>query len=257
MPLQARKLRLAVEETCMRFGVISDIHANLVALETVLDDIGPVDQYWCLGDVVGYGPQPNECVERLLDLDHVVIMGNHDAAAIGRISARDFNGDARRALQWTARKLTKTSVDYLKGAAETLQHDHVLLVHGSPRDPIWEYITTVEQAEAAFAGATSPYIFVGHTHVPVIFAQGPDGAVLAARPENELVLKLGSERLLINPGSVGQPRDGDPRAAYAIVDTESRHVEFHRVEYDIPEAQRRMKAAGASEWLTLRLAHGR
>lgn len=241
----------------MRFAVISDIHANLVAFEAVIDGVGAVDQYWCLGDVVGYGPQPNECVERLLELDHVVIMGNHDAAAIGQVSAREFNTEARKAITWTAKQLSKTSIDYLKAAPEHLSHDEVLLVHGSPRDPIWEYITTPEQAAAAFAVATQPYIFVGHTHVPMVFVEDSEGNILDGVPGDGIMLHLASQRLLLNPGSVGQPRDGDPRAAYAIVDSDLRQVEFHRIDYDIGEAQRRMQDVGASEWLTARLAHGR
>lgn len=241
----------------MRFGLISDIHANLVAFEKVLEDMAAVDQYWCLGDIVGYGPQPNECIETLLELDHVVVMGNHDAGAIGQISVRSFNGEARRAIEWTARELSRSSVSYLKAMPEQLQHGEVLLVHGSPRDPIWEYITTSEQASDAFATTENPYVFVGHTHLPAVFVRDSAGKVLVGAPSDDMMLKLGSERLLVNPGSVGQPRDGDPRAAYAVLDSAARHIEFHRVEYDISEAQRRMKAAGASDWLTTRLAHGR
>lgn len=241
----------------MRFGLISDIHANLVALETVLDDMGPVDQYWCLGDIVGYGAQPNECVETLLDLDHVAIIGNHDAASIGKASPRSFNGEARRAIEWTARQLTKENTNYLKSLPETMEHNQVLLVHGSPRDPVWEYITNQEQAQEAFNDTETPYIFVGHTHVPIVFVRDSQGKIFDGVPEDGMALRLGAERVLLNPGSVGQPRDGDPRAAYAVVDSDKLMVEFHRVEYDIEEAQRRMKSSGASEWLTTRLAHGR
>ncbi len=241
----------------MRFGVISDIHSNLIALDAVLDSMGSVDQYWCLGDVVGYGPEPNECIERLLELDHVAVVGNHDAAAIGAASPRLFNGEARRAVEWTARVLTKESAEYLRSLPEQMEHDQVLLVHGSPRDPIWEYVTSRGQAADAFAASEVQYLFVGHTHIPLVFVQDSQGKVLSGAPEDDLTLRLGSERLLINPGSVGQPRDGDPRAAYAIVDSDRMLVEFHRVEYDVEEAQRRMKTMGASEWLTSRLAYGR
>jgi predicted phosphodiesterase len=241
----------------MRFGVISDIHGNLVALEAVLADMGDVDQLWCLGDVVGYGPQPNECMELLLDSDHVAVMGNHDAAAVGLIPARSFNGEARRALEWTARRLTKEHKAYLKGLPERLEHNQVLLVHGSPLDPVWEYITTREQASDALAASSSPYVFVGHTHLAAVYVEDADGRVLAAAPTPDTELPLGERKALVNPGSVGQPRDGDARAAYAVVDSEEPRVEFHRVEYDIPEAQRRMRAAGASDWLTERLQYGR
>ncbi|MEJ7652039.1 MAG: metallophosphoesterase family protein [Chloroflexia bacterium] len=226
----------------MRFGVISDIHSNLIALETVLEDIGEVDQYWCLGDVVGYGPQPNECIQTLLDLDHVVIMGNHDAGAIGKISVRDFNGEARRAIEWTARELTPEGKAFLRSAPEQLTHNEVLLVHGSPRDPIWEYITTPMQAEAAFADSDRPCIMVGHTHLQTAFVRDSSGRVLMGAPEDDMLLPIDDQRMLINPGSVGQPRDGDPRAAYVVVDSDERTVEFHRVKYDVEEAQRRMKA---------------
>ncbi|MDP9350125.1 MAG: metallophosphatase family protein [Chloroflexota bacterium] len=241
----------------MRFGIISDIHGNLVALQTVLDSMGSVDQYWCLGDVVGYGPDPEECVQTLLDLDHVVVMGNHDAAAVGVISPRSFNGEARRALEWTTRQLGRESLSYLKSMPEQLPRNEILLVHGTPRDPIWEYLTSVEQAREVFSGMENAYTFVGHTHVPLVFVQDRDGQVLAGTPQDGMLLKLASERVLVNPGSVGQPRDGDPRAAYAVVDSEQMTVEFHRVEYDIAETQKRMRAAGASGWLTERLAYGR
>ncbi|MBA2362907.1 MAG: metallophosphoesterase family protein [Chloroflexia bacterium] len=241
----------------MRFGVFSDIHANLVALQAVLQDMGPVDQYWCLGDVVGYGPSPNECVQALLDLDHVLVMGNHDAAAVGVLSPRDFNGEARRALEWTARTLARDSMAYLKAAPEQLTRGEILLVHGSPREPLWEYITNVEQAQGNFAVTENPYTFIGHTHVPLVFLLDREGHALSGTPEDGMLLRLAGERMLINPGSVGQPRDGDPRASYAIVDNEQMHVEFHRVEYDIPETQSAMKAMGASPWLMERIAYGR
>ncbi|MDQ3855340.1 MAG: metallophosphatase family protein [Chloroflexota bacterium] len=237
--------------------MISDIHANLVALEAVLTDMGQVDQYWCLGDVVGYGPEPNECIQALLELDHVIVVGNHDAGAVGRISVRDFNGEARRAIEWTSRQLDKDGVAYLRSAPEKLERNDVMLVHGSPRDPIWEYITTPEQAGDAFADSERAYVLAGHTHLQTVFVQDSSGTVFPGIPADDMMLRLGAERVLINPGSVGQPRDGDPRAAYAIVESRSRHVEFHRVEYDIAETQRRMRAAGMSEWLTARLAHGR
>lgn len=241
----------------MRFGIISDIHANLVALQQVLESMGTVDQYWCLGDVVGYGPEPEECVQTLLDLDHVVVMGNHDAAAVGIISARSFNSEARRAIEWTSRQLSRESLNYIKGMPEQLPQNEILLVHGTPRDPIWEYLTTTEQAREIFAGIDNPYTFVGHTHVPLVCVQDRDGRVLAGTPEDGMLMRLASERVIANPGSVGQPRDGDPRAAFAIVDSDQMIVEFHRVEYDIAETQKRMRAAGASEWLTERLAYGR
>ncbi len=241
----------------MRFGLLGDIHANLVALDAVLADMGPVDQYWCLGDVVGYGPQPSECIERLCELDHVVVMGNHDAAAIGRISARSFNGDARRAIEWTSRQLDRSDSSYIRGMPDKLQHDQVLLVHASPSDPLWEYITSTSQAAEAFESTDAPYTFVGHTHIPLVFLLDAQGTILPGTPSDKMLLRLGNERLLINPGSVGQPRDGDPRAAYAIIDTGTATVEFHRVEYDILEAQTRMQNVGASEWLTERLAYGR
>lgn len=241
----------------MRFGIISDIHANLVALDAVLADMGPVDQYWCLGDVVGYGPQPNECIQRLLDLDHAVVMGNHDAAAVGEASVRTFNGEARRAIQWTASVLSRESLAYLETLPERLEHDDILLVHGSVRDPIWEYVTTREQASELLAVTEQPYTLSGHTHIPAVFVRDSSGAVLAGRPDDEMELRLVGEHMIVNPGSVGQPRDGDPRAGYALIDTERMSVQFHRVEYDISETQRRMREVGAGEWLVERLAHGR
>jgi len=241
----------------LRFGIISDIHANLVALQAVLEDMGDVDQYWCLGDVVGYGPQPNECIDLLRELDHVVVMGNHDAAAAGVISMREFNSDARRSIQWTIRQLRDDNMKYLKEMPEHLEHEHVYLVHGSPSDPIWEYILTPEQAQEAFNFTKQQIIFVGHSHIQMVFAHRKEGEPIAGRPEDDYALRIGSNRMLINPGSVGQPRDGDPRAAYAILDVDRELIEFHRVQYDIEKTQQMMRAIGSSEWLIQRLSYGR
>jgi len=214
-----------------RVLVLSDIHANLAALETVLADAERVDflgekgfeQVWCLGDVVGYGPDPNECVERLRSFgdDHICVVGNHDWAVLGELPVDDFNPEARRAVLWTREQLTPESRDYLKGlSAEPLARGDFTITHGSPRHPVWEYIIHPHTAAENFAYFDTPFCLVGHTHVPVIFrwreeGEGEDkvGECRALAPIYDKPLGLaGNHRLIINPGSVGQPRDSDPRA---------------------------------------------
>jgi diadenosine tetraphosphatase ApaH/serine/threonine PP2A family protein phosphatase len=243
---------------CMRVIVVADIHANLVALESVLAEAGTFDAIWCLGDVVGYGPDPNDCVERVRELPSLCIPGNHDYAAIGLISVADFNSEARRAAEWTGRVLTDESRAFLRDLPLTLTDGDFTLAHGSPRSPIWEYVLSVEQARANFSAFSTKYCLIGHSHVPLLF-----GDVTSADPPprpwpapNDPVA-LGGRRWLINPGSVGQPRDGDPRAAYLTIDTESATIEFRRVEYDVIETQRRMRGCGLPESLAARLQHGR
>ncbi len=242
----------------MRILVISDIHANLAALEAVLADAGSFDRVWCLGDVVGYGPQPNECVDRVQGLRrYQCLAGNHDWAALGKLDLEDFNTDARLAALWTRQQLTPDNWRFLSNRLELVGpfEERFTLTHGSPRHPIWEYILDEEVAAENFPYFTTQVCLVGHTHVPVIYALH-DGDVRAVRPPLDQPFPLGEERLIINPGSVGQPRDGDPRASYLLLDVEPATVTYRRVEYPIEVTQEKMVAAGLPPRIIARLSYG-
>jgi predicted phosphodiesterase len=228
----------------MKILVISDIHANLTALETVLDDAGEVEAVWCLGDLVGYGPDPNECVERVRALPNLTcLVGNHDIAVLGRIDLGTFNHEAQAALRWTQEALTPENVQYLGSLPDNAQEGDVTLVHGSPRQPIWEYLLNSRVATANFEHFDTDYCLVGHTHLPIIYhlSQNGKNAQLLI-PDYDTPMEL-TPRAILNPGSVGQPRDRDPRAAYMLFDPEGETCEYHRVKYDIAEVQARMQTA--------------
>jgi len=242
----------------MRILIISDIHANLVALEAVLADAGAFDAVWCLGDLVGYGPNPNECVARVRALPGLIcLLGNHDQAVLGDVDLRVFNGDARAAISWTQHAITPTSLEYLRGLTpETVWQDFTL-VHASPRQPIWEYILDADIAYHNFPYVNTPYCLVGHTHQPVIFHQvAPEGDVLVEEPDYHAPRLLARQRLIINPGSVGQPRDNNPDASYALLDLEDERWQYRRVPYDIAATQDRLRKAGLPERLAARLGYG-
>jgi predicted phosphodiesterase len=241
----------------MKTLLISDIHANLTALEAVLADAGSFDAAWCLGDLVGYGPDPNECVERVAALPNLqCVMGNHDAAALHRIEIDAFNPEARAALLWTQQRLSPVSAAFLAQRPEMITVDQITLAHGSPRQPVWEYLLDTRTATINFDYFDTLYCFVGHTHLPVIYYL-PDDQRMAHLivPENTTQVTL-APRAIINPGSVGQPRDRDPRAAYALLDMDDYTWEWHRVAYDIPSVQERMRAAGLPERHIVRLSAG-
>jgi diadenosine tetraphosphatase ApaH/serine/threonine PP2A family protein phosphatase len=243
----------------MRYLVISDIHANLQALETVLASAGEWDAVLFLGDLVGYGPSPNECVERVVGLSNVTsIIGNHDVAALGQIDVDTFNPQAKFAALWTQKQLTPEHKDFLGSLGQVEELEDVTLVHGSPRDPVWEYLDRVSQGPENFARFTTTSCFNGHTHVPRIFSQDTETRQTEVRipEEAEVLATADGIRRIINPGSVGQPRDGDPRAAFALYDSDSHDFEFRRVEYDIETVQSKMEAAGLPKPLSERLAYG-
>ncbi len=242
----------------MRCLVLSDIHSNLEAFETVLDHAGAVDQVWCLGDVVGYGPDPNGCVELLRSRPHLCIAGNHDWATLGKLDLQDFNPDARDANLWNRKQLTASNLTYLEELPESLVEGPFTLIHGSPRHPIWEYIIYPSTAESNFAYFETPYCLVGHTHTPVIFqqAEGNGLQVRELQPSGGERIHLGPERLILNPGSVGQPRDGDPRASYIILDDEAMTIEFQRVTYPVEKTRAKMIKHGLPARLVLRLGYG-
>jgi len=242
----------------MRLLIISDVHANLTALEAVLEDADSYDTVLFLGDLVGYGPDPNECVERVRDLpDLVALVGNHDAAVLNQLSTDAFNTEARHTVTWTQDNLSQENIDYLSELPSKFKFtDDITLVHGSPRQPVWEYVLNAQTASENFFFFDTSYCFVGHTHLPSIFRMG-DGRLKADLfiPIENSQFEL-RPRLILNPGSVGQPRDRDPRAAYAIYDMETYMMEFRRVAYDIPEVQKRMREAGLPERHINRLESG-
>jgi diadenosine tetraphosphatase ApaH/serine/threonine PP2A family protein phosphatase len=241
----------------MRVLIISDIHANLVALEAVLADAGACDAAWCLGDLVGYGPDPNECVERVRALPQLrCLVGNHDKAVLDEIDLGVFNSDARSAVRWTRSVMTPAGLDYLRGLPAHDRCGRYSLAHGSPRQPVWEYILDCRVAQDNFPLIVTPYCLVGHTHTPVVFHEGPVGQCREGPPAYGEPFPLAGQRLILNPGSVGQPRDSLPDAAYALLDLDDDVWEFRRVAYDIAETQRRMRAAGLPERLTQRLSFG-
>jgi predicted phosphodiesterase len=242
----------------MRVLIISDIHANLVALDTVLAHAGPYDAVWCLGDIVGYGPNPNECVERVRSLPNLkCLVGNHDKAVLGEIDLNVFNADAQLAILWTQSVMNNDAVAYLRALPERERYGEFTLVHGSPRQPVWEYILDRYIAKDNFPLIETRYCVVGHTHMPVIYHElGPEGECFEEAPNYFRPRSLNGERLIINPGSVGQPRDNNPAAAYAILDMELEMWEYRRVPYDVAETQNRMRAALLSERLIARLAYG-
>ncbi|MCC6905145.1 MAG: metallophosphoesterase family protein [Anaerolineae bacterium] len=245
----------------MRYLIISDIHANLTAFETVLKDAGKLGQdydfVWCLGDVVGYGPDPNACVDLLRSLPHLCLAGNHDWAALGRLDVRTFNADARKAVTWTRENLTDGNLAYLEALPTTFVLGDFTLAHGSPREPVWEYILDPLTASLNFPHYQTLYCLVGHTHTPVTFKLLPEtGDCQPFTPVYNEPETLDRYRQIINPGSVGQPRDSDPRAAYALLDIERITWEFRRVEYDIDAVQARMRKVEMPDRLVARLEHG-
>lgn len=241
-----------------RVLVVSDIHANLTAIEAVLADAGKVDETWCLGDVVGYGPDPNECIERLRALPNLTcMMGNHDIASFGEARLEIFNLDARKALIWQREALSEESKEFLRGlATEAVVRGDVTLVHGSPRDPIWEYVMNTLVARVNLTFFETRWCLVGHSHFQAIFQYDPeqdDLTIEVPPPGKHYALK---ERAILNPGSVGQPRDRDPRAAYAIYHPKKKSWEPRRVEYDIRSVQMRILKAGLPPRHAERLAGG-
>jgi diadenosine tetraphosphatase ApaH/serine/threonine PP2A family protein phosphatase len=288
----------------MRYAVLSDIHGNYEALVAVLRDIerfaseqrASIDGLWCLGDIVGYGPEPRECVQRTRELCEFCVAGNHDWAAIGKLDLDEFTEVAANSAKWTSGQLSAQDRIYLRGLPEVTGFGEFTLTHGSPLNPIWEYLTSALSATPNFAAFDTPYCLVGHTHVPTIFLLpddvrpaptipsillenvprggftpgdsdlmpfpdmgtmplGPAPLCEHLSPAPGLWLMPEHRRAIINPGSVGQPRDGDPRAAYLIYDSDL-GFEFRRVEYDVATTQRKMTELGLSSRMAARLEQG-
>ena len=242
----------------MRTLIVSDVHANLEALESVIDDArvrGGFDRIFCLGDMVGYGPDPSACLRLLNDFELSAVAGNHDYAAAGRIDASDFNGAALTAILWTAGQLDAQEMTFLAELPLVSLEPPFTLVHGSLRDPLVEYLLHPSQAAATLDLLTTSYCLVGHSHYPFICREIDHVPSFLSLPEAEAV-PLDAERAIVNPGSVGQPRDRDVRASYAVYDSDASAIEHYRVQYDIAATQAKMRTAGLPEYLIDRLGHG-
>jgi predicted phosphodiesterase len=240
----------------MRVAVISDVHANRHALDAVLDAVAAEDPdlVWCLGDTVGYGPQPNECCELVGGRSDLCLVGNHDLVVLGDLAVSDFNEEAAAAASWTADVLTEPARDFLARLRPAAHAAGVSLYHASARDPVWEYILSEEAALATFELAAADVILVGHSHVALALRLD-DGRVAGGLAPAGTGIEL-EGRWLLNPGSVGQPRDGDPRAAWLMLDLERRSASFRRVPYPVRETQAEMRARGLPPSLAARLERG-
>lgn len=238
----------------MQIAVVSDVHSNLHALEAVLAEVDAsgVDEIWCLGDVVGYGPRPNECTALLQERTSICLAGNHDLVVLGKIPIAAFAGEAAAAASWTQGVLDDAARAFLDPLRPSALAPGAELFHGSPRDPIWDYVLSDETARWSFAATNEPLVLIGHSHVALRFEQDSHGEPAGAGT----VVHLGTKRCLLNPGSVGQPRDGDPRAAWLEIDNSSGRATFRRTEYPVERTQAEMRERGLPELLAERLAHG-
>ncbi|MCS6863368.1 MAG: metallophosphatase family protein [Abditibacteriales bacterium] len=246
----------------MRYGIISDIHGNLEALEVVLRKLDGCDRWICLGDIVGYGPNPNECCERVRALNALCVQGNHDLAALGQYDLSWFNDWAAAAILWTQKQLTAANRAFLQNvpAMQVINDENFpfTLVHGSPRDPTEEYISSAQEADAIFERLTTPLCLVGHTHVAECYVRAKDALTCERRGMNAggLIPLKKHHHYIINCGSVGQPRDRNPQTSCGLLDTQARRVEIFRLDYPIEATQRKMRAAGLPDLLWQRLEWG-
>jgi diadenosine tetraphosphatase ApaH/serine/threonine PP2A family protein phosphatase len=240
----------------VRVAVLSDVHANLHALEAVLAEVdgGGFDELWFLGDLVGYGPKPNECAALLRERAAVCLAGNHDLVVLGKIAIDAFAGEAAAAARWTQSVLDDTARTFLDSLQPSAVAPGAELFHGSPRDPVWDYVLGDAAAAATFARTKAPLVLVGHSHVALEISNGDELRGEQAPAGTEL--ELGRLRRLLNPGSVGQPRDGDPRAAWLEIDKASARATFRRTDYPVGRTQGEMRAVGLPEALAARLVYG-
>jgi predicted phosphodiesterase len=246
----------------LRAAVLSDVHSNRPALETVLKavDAAGVDQVWCLGDVVGYGAQPDTCTALIREHCDVCLVGNHDLAVLGGLEIASFSDTAAVAVGWTQEHASEATMEFLRGLEPKASRDGIAMFHASPRDPIWEYVLSVDQAEAGLDLQEERIGLIGHSHIALFFTRPEEskvGRAHGAQVGDGALLSLASGGWLLNPGSVGQPRDGDPRAAWMELDTEELTARFHRVPYDIASAAEPIVMAGLPSTLAERLEVGR
>jgi diadenosine tetraphosphatase ApaH/serine/threonine PP2A family protein phosphatase len=215
-----------------------------------------VEEFWCLGDIVGYGPDPSQCIELLRKYKHICVAGNHDLGAIGKLDMNKFNPDAAFVCRWTTQQLSPEDIKYLGSLPSVIEKDDFTLVHGSPREPIWEYLISKGSARENFTCFKTKYCLVGHSHMPLIFRQNEDGGCSLISLTDSIGQVLGKSRMIVNPGGVGQPRDGDPRASYAIYDSDSGVVKLYRVVYNISTTQGKMVRNNLPMRLIFRLENG-
>jgi predicted phosphodiesterase len=242
----------------VRVGLLSDVHGNLPAFRAVLEDIesAKVDEIWCLGDLVGYGAQPVECVALAAETCDLCLAGNHDLVVLGDIDIREFSSSAAAAAAWTREHIAQESLDFLARLEPVDATRAVGLYHASPRDPVWEYVLSTWQAEECLKAMEARVGAIGHSHVALYF-HGEDGAeVVGAQAPAGTELEVADGRWLLNPGGVGQPRDGDPRAAWLLLDTEAWTATWRRVKYPIDAAARAIERAGLPAILAQRLYTG-
>jgi predicted phosphodiesterase len=245
----------------MRVAILTDIHSNLPALEAVLaeiDQASELEEIWCLGDVVGYGAQPDRCTELVRERCALCLVGNHDLAVTGEIDTEVFSASAAAAVEWTRANSRPETIEFLRGQRPEDTAREVALYHASPRDPIWEYVLAVDQAKECMDEQAARVSVIGHSHVALFFSDGvgPGGKPAGGQAEGGRVLDLSEGRWLLNPGSVGQPRDGDPRAAWLELDTGAWRATYHRVEYPIDDAAGPIREAGLPDLLADRLYAG-
>lgn len=241
----------------MRYGIFSDIHSNLEALDAVIRAYGEekIDKYLCAGDIVGYGAEPNECTQKVRGFTETVIAGNHDQASVGSFPADYFNPFAREAVLWTGGVLDGEQRIFLEGLALTYKNSGLTLVHGTLDEPgDFGYMTDIHTARKTFELLETQVCFIGHTHVPGIFCESKNG--IEYKEDGNTDIKEGN-RYIVNVGSVGQPRDGDPRAAYCVYDTGTGTVSIKRVDYDVNSARDKIIASGLPRFLGERLLVGR
>lgn len=247
----------------MRYAFISDIHANLEALEAVLEDIEEqnINEIICLGDIVGYGANPNECIELVEKKCSIILQGNHDAAAIEVLSTHHFNIHAKIAIEWTTQELKRENKEWLYNLPLISSKENMTFVHATPYEPnMWYYITSLEEAAFNFKYFDTDLCFVGHTHIPIIIGLEGEEEIYVHQDTSISFNQQNSEpkrRYLINVGSVGQPRDRNPKACYSILDTEKLEFSYRRVAYDIEKAQQKMRKIRMPEFLITRLEDGR
>ncbi len=240
----------------MRYGIISDIHGNLEALQAVLKSCYQqnVQGILCAGDIVGYGASPGECLETLKEAEAICVAGNHDWAVAARLDATYFPSDGKEAINWTRSKLSIENITLLSTLNLTCYSDGIMVVHSSPCQPeMFTYLTNTDKATEAFSALEQPVCFVGHTHVPQVFTKHNDRVICTRTSEFEV---RQDSQYIVNVGSVGQPRDGEPMASYAIYDVDAQMIELKRVQYDIRTAQEKIINAGLPELLAQRLARG-
>jgi diadenosine tetraphosphatase ApaH/serine/threonine PP2A family protein phosphatase len=244
----------------MRLAAISDIHANLPALEAVLlgaDDAG-AEEIWCLGDVVGYGAEPDACADLVRERCDVCLVGNHDLAVLGALDVAAFSEAAAAAVAWTRENVAERTLAMLRELEPLATREGIGLFHASPRDPVWEYVLSAEQADACLDAQAERLGLIGHSHVQLFFerSRGGRGEIRGAQTGDGALLDLAEGEWLVNPGSVGQPRDGDSRAAWLEIDTGALSARFHRVRYDVERAAASIAAAGLPKRLADRLRVG-